>query len=146
MTELEIMWVAGFLEGEGCFFTSPTNSPGVKVCLTDKDVLDKYGKLIDRPVKGPYSDNRIGYKVRWEVNLYGKPAIVLMQSILPHMGGRRSIKIQKIIVDANNHELKRPISVRSLNATCHPEKKRYHSDGRCHNCYERDRRHNKKEK
>ena len=137
MTQKEIQWLAGFLEGEGCFFTSPTGSPGVKALSTDRDVMEKYGGLINRPVRGPYADNR-GHKDRWEVNLYGQPAADLMTLLLPHMGLRRSEKIKEVIASASLRQLKQ--GIRDKQATCHPKLKRYHKDGYCRNCYEKWRR------
>lgn len=101
-TQEDIAWVAGFLEGEGCFFTSPTKSPGVKVLSTDRDVLAKYAALVGKQVKGPYADNR-GHKDRWEVNVYGLTAVKLMDYILPWMGERRQAKIEEVLHKAMSY-------------------------------------------
>lgn len=140
LTSIEIAWLAGFLEGEGCFFTSPTGSPGIKVLSTDQDVMAKYSALVQRPVRGPYKDNR-GHKDRWEVNLYGQPAIILMGRLVPHMCERRSKRIMGVIGAAQHRELKQ--GVRQKRAFCHPRLMRYHSDGSCRNCYEIKRRERK---
>ena len=146
LTQLEVGWLAGFLEGEGCFFTSPTGSPGIKVCLTDYDVLAKYGCLVMRPVMGPYQDNRPGHKAKWEVNLYGEDAVSLMRVLLPLMGLRRSDRIRSILEAAKLRRLKqikraqRP-RVKHQMALCrHTERPRYHSSGLCHSCYSTERK------
>ena len=137
LTRIQLGWIAGFLEGEGCFLTSPTGSPGIKVLSTDRDVLVKYGGWVDRPVRGPYGDNR-GGKDRWEVNLYGQPAADLMALLLPYMGERRSAKIRVVLDAASIRQLKQ--GIREMQATCHPKQKRYYKDGHCRNCYEKWRR------
>lgn len=136
----DIAWIAGFLEGEGCFATGASGSPMVKVVSTDRDVLEHYGSLVLRPVRGPYIDDRARRKPQWEVNVCGRKAIALMAVLLPYMGLRRAKKIRTVLADAATRELKRPIRIRSLAATCHTDLPRYHTDGRCRNCYERDRR------
>ena len=144
MTDQEKGWLAGYLEGEGCFLTSPTGSPGIKVCATDFDVVEKYGNLVHRPVRGPYADKR-GFKQKWEVNLYGENSIKIMKIILPLMGERRKMKISEIIRDSEQKILKHAVSVKSMQSICHHSLKRYHSSGECRNCYERRKRAERRE-
>lgn len=138
LPEIDIAWIAGFLEGEGCFFIAPTGSPGIKVLSTDRDVLVKYGAFVRRDVRGPYRDRRTlrngnAPKARWEVNLYGRPAITLMKRLRPYMGTRRLAKIELVIATADGRALK--LYVRHMKATCHKDRQRYHSSGLCHSCY-----------
>lgn len=144
MNDLDLGWLAGFLEGEGCFFMSPTKSPGIKVCSTDLDVLQRAAALMERPVCGPYQDKR-GNKPRWEVNLYGAPCLKVMEMLLPHMGVRRSHTILGVIEKARLldtlRESRKANAVKRQRAVCHPERPRYHSSGQCRNCYQNQRRH-----
>lgn len=149
LTVDEICWLAGFLEGEGCFFTSPTGSPAVKTLSTDFDVLARYSELVKRPVRGPYKDNR-GHKDRWEVNLYGEDAVELMLLLLPHMGLRRSNKIRGILEAAKTRKLKKLVRdarprVKFQMALCHVNRPRYHSSGQCHSCYSTERKRRKRD-
>jgi hypothetical protein len=49
MSSFELGWVAGLLEGEGCFFVNTSGTPQygpyayarVAVCMTDRDVLER---------------------------------------------------------------------------------------------------------
>jgi hypothetical protein len=94
----KLMWLAGLLEGEGCFFLSHGNSPAVVLKMKDKDVVERAHALMGgnfrctnpRP-KYPH------WSVLWSVALFGKPATALMQELLPYMGERRSQKITEVL-------------------------------------------------
>jgi hypothetical protein len=109
MTEIEIAWLAGLLEGEGCFFGAHNgkrsrginNSCKVYLSMTDLDVVKKAGGLIGVEVRS-YQPNRPNSKMAHRLQIHGDKAVSLMQAILPFMGERRSKKIQELLERAKN--------------------------------------------
>jgi hypothetical protein len=97
------MWVAGLLEGEGCFTrkSSGTARNIVVTChMTDLDVLEKLVAYVGAGyLLGPYKNGQVGNKVRWVYNLHGLRAYHLMKTLLPHMSSRRQIRISQLLQD-----------------------------------------------
>ena len=100
MTREELCWLAGWLEGEGCFFWGLVKGRNPRLSIqafsTDFDVLQKVGALLDAPsiirMKPRHRSNG-GYRVTVE----GECAAQLMRELLPLMGQRRSAKIRDIL-------------------------------------------------
>ena len=107
MNKEETAWLAGLLEGEGCFISYKTGknknpSIRIKVKMTDKDVIEKANKIMPQSTwtsKGRkvYTIHIRGYKTQYEASRTGAVALEIMQAILPHMGTRRSAKIEQLI-------------------------------------------------
>lgn len=102
MTGFELIWLAGWLEGEGSFYyiLSTGNSPRivVQVFSTDLDVLKKAQALMGaktitlikpRPMTGTQWKSNGGYRTE----VQGETAAALMRSLLPFMGRRRTQQI-----------------------------------------------------
>lgn len=45
MTVKEIAWLAGYLEGEGCFGKVKDKYPSIRVSATDEDDIEKVARL-----------------------------------------------------------------------------------------------------
>jgi hypothetical protein len=107
LTDFELGWVVGILEGEGCFFiTRRAKGPygpylygRVTVCMTDRDVLERLQRVtgigkLERvrerqdPKHKPIS--------QWIV-CRNQEAIELMVAVYPHMGARRQAKIREVL-------------------------------------------------
>lgn len=98
----ELAWVAGLLEGEGCFTRkSRASSPRgiVVMCqMTDRDVLQKLFKLVGAGyLRGPYPNGPRGRLPRYTFQVSGDLAYQLMQQLLPLMGKRRSTRIRRLL-------------------------------------------------
>ena len=52
MTDLEIAWIAGILEGEGCF-TCDTKTTRLRVqcVMTDKDIIDRLHNIVGKGIR-----------------------------------------------------------------------------------------------
>ena len=53
ITELDLHWLAGLLEGEGTFMTGPPSAPRAPVIqfwMTDRDVVERAGAMLDSAV------------------------------------------------------------------------------------------------
>ena len=102
----ELAWLAGLLEGEGCFSWSKQHSerhkkkivPLIVVGMTDRDVIEHVAKIWDRNVIlcSPHK-NRYGEKQMYQTRLYGKAAALLMAQLRPYMFGRRRAKIDEVL-------------------------------------------------
>lgn len=97
MTEIELAWLAGLLEGEGCFsYRADRDCPVVEVKMVDLDVINRVGELFGRtvwmvPAQG---ENR---QDQWRTKIQGEPARELMRRLLPLMGERRSARIRALL-------------------------------------------------
>lgn len=100
MTEIELAWLAGLLEGEGCFsYRNDRNVPVVEIKMTDLDVINRVAELIGRTVwRVPAKQS--GYQDQWRTKIQGDPARDLMRDLLPHMGERRSARITELLEKA----------------------------------------------
>lgn len=94
MTNEELHWLAGWLEGEGTFyFTLTKSSPTViiQVFSVDRDVLERGASLMGAKIYyiKPRGRSQEGYRAHLE----SLPAVELMRKLLPLMGARRTIQI-----------------------------------------------------
>lgn len=108
LSETDIVWLAGLLEGEGTFLldrraatlyeesTSPP-SPILRVSMTDGDVIARVAKMLN---KKPFiaTAKTKGNKIEHIVSCQARPPLFyLLPRLLPYMGERRTIEIQKCI-------------------------------------------------
>ena len=99
------MWLAGLLEGEGCFTTADSGTSGryktplISLAMTDHDVVEAAAnqmtrlgrRVLCRSIRCLPSGKRA-----YQVQTTGLPAMRIMLTILPFMGRRRAIKIRYI--------------------------------------------------
>lgn len=97
MTDIEIAWLAGILEGEGCFAINRT--PKITLSMTDADIIQRVASMCHKKVY-TVPPRKDGWKTVYRVEVFGEQAIELMRKILPHMGQRRSKKINEVIQNA----------------------------------------------
>lgn len=99
MSPIDLAWLAGWLEGEGCFyFTLTKSSPTaiIQVFSVDRDVIDKAAEIMGGRI---YFIKPHGTSVQagWRIHLESLPAIELMKKLLPLMGKRRTSAIELAI-------------------------------------------------
>jgi len=88
----DIAWLAGLLEGEGCFYLAKT--PSITISMTDKDVIEKVASLFNREI---YLRNHLAKKKSYEVGIYGSDAVAWMFTIYSFMKERRKERIRNIV-------------------------------------------------
>jgi hypothetical protein len=97
----DLLWLAGLLEGEGCFTVTGggRGTPTVKVGMTDKDVVQRVAKLLGTKCLGPYGVSKHGrqYKDNYEASLHGQAALEFMRTVKPLMFLRRRTKIKELL-------------------------------------------------
>lgn len=96
----DLAWLAGLLEGEGCFFLQRSSKDRDRVCIavesTDEDVVARAAALMGiesfHSVLRPERTKRI-FRAR-----LGEPkSISLMRELRPYMGARRRQKIDELL-------------------------------------------------
>jgi hypothetical protein len=105
----ELGWVAGYLEGEGCFQLAKSHErkdgsiyriPIVNVGCTDLDALLKLQAYTGLGVvRGPYTDPKHPNwkpKYTWRVSR-NRDAVYLMELVLPYMCTRRAQQINDVL-------------------------------------------------
>jgi len=93
MKDNELAWLAGLLEGEGCFHF--TRTAYVVVSMTDQDIIERAASFMNakwRAVKRCQP----GCKRVYVTSICGNRALTLMRELLPYMGIRRTEKINEI--------------------------------------------------
>lgn len=96
--QIDIAWLAGIIEGEGCINISKPNKGNsnyyarLNVKMTDYDVLAKAQRIFGGSIKGPEIQDRKKPAWSWQVANRKDLARILL-AIVPLMGERRSAKI-----------------------------------------------------
>lgn len=106
-----LQWAAGFLEGEGCFYSKETtrnNKPRIVLVLNatqherSKDVLERLKTILGGNIRGPYANSGRNNKkgqdkvVEWTTGSY-KYVYAICVALYPFMSFRRKLAIEKIL-------------------------------------------------
>lgn len=116
MSMIERAWLAGLLDGEGCF-DAPHGNPRIRVKMSDFDVVLRAATLLGARTH----EERVFHdrKPLLVAQITGAPAAAIMRDLLPLMGSRRSAKITNIVL-AHEARTRAPRSV-SVLAFGHPK-------------------------
>lgn len=112
-TELELAWISGIWEGEGCWgYKKPrvrnysngktyTQNPELRMSIqmTDEDIVDRVAKIMDNrgvtythvPIK-----KEKGWKPLYTFSITGKSAVLWTNLMISYLGKRRLEKIEMI--------------------------------------------------
>lgn len=124
----DILWLAGLIEGEGCFGIVQGRRPVVQIKMTDEDVVKRAADILGAPLYGPYELGE-GRKRAWQTSVSGPNAVQWMMTLLALMGSRRRQKIIECL------EVWRTDRITSF-ATCHTQRA-VKAGGLCGTCYNR---------
>ena len=97
LTDFELGWVVGLLEGDGTF--TWTGVPRIAVRMTDKDTVQRFASIVQESVLGPYenvSDGAVRRQV-YMCAINGRKAVSLMGVLRRHMSHRRQDQIDRIL-------------------------------------------------
>lgn len=99
---IEIAWLAGLLEGEGCFYIRKGHgaTPKITLSMTDEDVLARAALLMDKPYR-LLKQRHEGNKPVFRTEICGEKALQIMRNIFPFMGKRRTEKIIEVMAIAD---------------------------------------------
>jgi len=146
---IDIAWLAGLVEGEGSFLFNTSDSPGIAIQMSDRDIVARVAAMFNRNVTGPYKPRYEGSKESWSCRCHGKDAIAWMMTLYPLMGERRQEKIRDILYrwktyvppKRMNKFCGSPYKKPRTTPTCgHPERRAITENGMCQVCYMRQYR------
>lgn len=99
INELDFHWLVGVLEGEGTFLSGPPSqpaSPAVRVTMTDRDVVERVGRIIERAVL-TLRPRELHHKTPYMTTIKGSPAAQLMLAARPFLGSARQTQLDGAI-------------------------------------------------
>ena len=108
LTETDVAWIAGLLEGEGYFgidnrskdryeISKTPPSPFIKVSMVDEDIIQRLSRLLDKSYFSPSRKTVTGKQV-YTLHIGEKEKVLsILQQILPYMGVRRGERITECI-------------------------------------------------
>ena len=108
LSETDIAWIAGLLEGEGYFgidnrpkdlyeISKAPPAPFIRVSMVDEDVIRKLSKLLDKFYSSPSRKTVKGKQV-YTLHIGEKEKVLfILQKIFPYMGVRRGERIAECI-------------------------------------------------
>lgn len=145
LSEIQIAWLAGVIEGEGSFLYTEGESPTISIQMTDKDIVERVAVIFEAHIAGPYV--KMECRPTWTCRIYGQKAVDWMRRLNPHMGVRRRAKIADIVQRWVNYTP--PARAKRFNGTPFKREKSAptcgHSDrlpatrnGKCQTCYMRE--------
>jgi hypothetical protein len=102
MIERDLLWLAGLLEGEGCFGmrTDRPNQPYITIQMADEDIITRVAILWGMS----YCANpprQVGWKMCYRTVIRGRKAAILMRELRPLMGHRRQGQIDQALARYN---------------------------------------------
>jgi hypothetical protein len=99
ISEHDLHWLAGLIEGEGTFLAGPPSaprSPAVVLSMVDRDIVDRAGALLGASVQVVPS-RRENWRTAYSVRVRGARAVLWMKRLRPLMGARRGKQIERAI-------------------------------------------------
>ena len=117
LSDQERGWLAGLLEGEGCFDTTgPAGNPRVRVKMTDLDIIMRAAHMMSTTYYGDPGGISRGNKMAWVAQVTGARAAWIMRELLPLLGERRTDKVTGILT-AYDARGRRPLTIVRETAT-----------------------------
>jgi len=98
MTEAQVAWLAGILEGEGSFLVRRNGSGVIQVAMTDRDIIDRLvevtgaGRIHSRTPAKPHHRPAWVWHVRRHTHV-----VHIVTAVLPWLGERRTIAANKVL-------------------------------------------------
>ena len=94
-TRVDLLWLAGLLEGEGTFDAHRGKYPRIRLAMTDRDVVGRAATLMGSTIR--LSLHPAPVQPTWHTEISGARAAEIMRAILPFMGSRRSGRIAQAL-------------------------------------------------
>lgn len=101
LSDIEIAWLAGLMEGDGWFTLSlnnggPSRLPRIGIAMLDRDVIERVTNLLNTTITTYLTKNKT--KVMYSTTLSRRDDLEPLLKILhPHMGVRRKTQIDKLL-------------------------------------------------
>lgn len=124
----DIHWLAGLLEGEGCF-RFHGSSPQISCLMTDRDVIERAQTMLGGSI---LTRTRPPNKTSHTVCIHGRQAAGWMMTLYSMLGQRRQAKIRETL----RLWKAGPRRPNGPEVTCHPGRL-HRGKGLCGACYQR---------
>lgn len=100
LREVDIAWLAGLFEGEGCMETGKNGLTRLSIVMTDRDVLDRVQALV--PCNGitarRNSSGNPHHKIQYQWRLSGHARVKeILTLLLPWFGDRRTARAREVL-------------------------------------------------
>lgn len=102
METRDLGWLAGLLEGEGCFVIG--NSASLLLQMTDRDVVQRASEMLNSKVS-PHPRLKLNRKPLYYTAVHGSRAAAWMMTLWPFMGERRRAKILECLRYWRSHRV-----------------------------------------
>lgn len=99
VSDQDLHWLAGLLEGEGSFFPGPPSAPRrpvLQVSMTDEDIVARAGAMFGRKISRWQSPNR-QWQPTYFLRVTGAKAVAWMTALRPLVGSRRRMQIDRAL-------------------------------------------------
>ncbi|KKK84081.1 hypothetical protein LCGC14_2786950 [marine sediment metagenome] len=131
----DIAWLAGLLEGEGCFRLNRGKYPTITLSMCDGDIVVRAATLMGAKI------NRSGNL--WLAHINGAYAIQWMMTLYLFLGKRRREAVTEVIKFWKEYTYSHGSNGIRTMAKCHPDRV-VAAFGLCHSCYMKQRRKEKR--
>src|SRR4051794_3082681 len=99
ISDHDLHWLAGLIEGEGTFLAGPPSAPrtpAVVLSMVDRDIVERAGTLLGVSVQVVPS-RRENWRTAYCLRVRGARAVLWMNRLRPLMGARRREQIGRAI-------------------------------------------------
>lgn len=96
---VDVAWLAGLLEGEGCFYAGGRNkkSGHIALSMTDEDVVNRAAFLMGAHVRPVGPRSAWQGKRQYRTVATGVRARATMEAVLPYLGVRRARRVVDLL-------------------------------------------------
>lgn len=115
----ELLWLAGWLEGEGSFLAPPPSDPRrprIVARTRDGDVAAEVARLLRVTPLFSHDERerRRGWSPTWRVLKRGRGAATMMEALYPRMGSRRRSQIESALEAVRLRDKPRQVCARCV--------------------------------
>jgi hypothetical protein len=106
MRKQDLYWLAGVLEGAGCFTISKSLVPRIVVAMIDKDIAIRAARLMGCANVRFLKISPKHRKRQYQAYVFGDEAVALMILLSPLMGERRQRQIRNVLSSSGSRQRK----------------------------------------
>lgn len=106
----DIAWLAGLLEGEGCF-SKRGNCITIQLYMSDRDVVERAGWMMGALSVGRYEGKSPKHKTCYYITVSGPNAAAWMMTLYTLLGARRQARIRELLEVFRRAKMQKPSSL-----------------------------------
>src|SRR5579859_3144771 len=98
ISDTDMAWFGGWLSADGCILASSGNGPvKIRFTICDKDPLEKFSNLFGNSVGGPLKPSGLGKTPRYDWQVSGMKARMLIVKVYPWLSDRYKRRADKAL-------------------------------------------------